>query len=174
MSPERRRRIALDGGLVVGVAAVVFLSTRNFSAPYSNKTQSPTALMVTLVVLIGGLALGTVVRIASGRRDSFRQWIHRSMAGALLLTPAAMVLTRTYLAVGWDFSDCGTLLFPHRPPGADLVGFRTACDVAADKLTLRLLLWVGFGVLVAYGYGLWLKYRKRWARRRQAVRSATA
>jgi hypothetical protein len=145
----------------IGVAGAVFPVLTDFGSPYADKTGVVVAGVVTAVVAAGGAALGVVVRMLSGRVASPGEWIRRSAGGALLLTPAALVLTRTFLGDGWDFDDCGTLLAPNRPDGAALAGFRAACDEAADGRVIRLLAWVAVGSVVAGGYGLWLRHRGR-------------
>lgn len=158
-SSERRSSYVLGACLAVGTLGAVFAAVADFRSVYVNRTGVPVAGLVTAVVAASGVALGAVIRILSGSAASFGAWVRRSSAGALLLIPAALVLTRTFLADGWDFSDCGTLLARYRPTAANLVDFRSACDAAADDRLTRVLVWVAVGCVVAGGYGLWLRCR---------------
>ena len=120
-----------------------------------------TIAVVTATVTFCGALLGVLVRLLSARAASSRQWLRRASAGAMLLTPATLSLTRSFMARGWDFDSCGSLLARNRPAGADLAGFRAQCEDAAHDRMLRAVIWAGVACAAAGAYGLWLRRRRR-------------
>ncbi|MGC5332469.1 hypothetical protein [Micromonospora sp. DT62] len=170
---ERRSKYLIVVCMAAGVIAVVFAAIADFRGITANKTSVPVAGLVTAFVAVCGVALAVLIRLLSGVAASFDKWIRRSSVGALLLTPAALALTRTFLADGWEFSDCGTLLAPYRPATPNYDAFRRACDAAAAERLNHVLIWAAIGCVMTGGYGLWLRYQRN-AVRRQKFSAMTA
>ncbi|MGX6607907.1 hypothetical protein ACWKSP_38145 [Micromonosporaceae bacterium Da 78-11] len=156
-SPRASKYAAV--GLAVVAAGVVFAViavSGTFSGPWISLSA---AAAVTAGVGICGVVLVALARLLAAARFSCGQWVRRSSASALLLTPAAVVLTHQFMAAGWDFDSCGTLLDPNRPNGSNLAGFRLACDAAAGDRFVNAAALAAAGCVVMVGYGLWLRRR---------------
>ncbi|MEH0974810.1 hypothetical protein V6U77_27115 [Micromonospora sp. CPCC 205546] len=165
-----RRQHVIAVCLAAGAIAAVFAAIAYFRGAAANKTSVSVAGLVTAFVVVCGAALSVLVRLLSDTAASFDNWIRRSSAGALLLTPAALVLTGTFSAYGWEFSDCGTLIAPYRQAGSNYADFRSACDAAADKRLTYVLILVAIGCVMAGGYGIWLRYRRQLGSQEKVLR----
>ena len=152
----------------VGVLSLIFTMILDPLSPYTNTTGFEIAVPASVLVAAGGVALATVIRMISGTSARLERWVRRSWACALLLTPAALALTRTFNA-GSDVSDCGTLLARYRPAGPQMAGFQAECNTAADDRLILVLVWLVAGCLVAGVCGLWLRHRQQRAATRRAV-----
>lgn len=155
-SSERVGRYATVAGFaVVGVAVfgAAIVTFGAFSGPWAG---TGVAVAVTVAVAACGVALGAVIRLVAADPLPVG-WIRRSSVGALLLTPAGVVMTQRFVAAGWDFDTCGTLLDPNRPGASDLADFRSACDAAAGGRWWYAATLAAVGCVMAIGYGLWLR-----------------
>ncbi|MEU4422473.1 hypothetical protein AB0F81_17735 [Actinoplanes sp. NPDC024001] len=170
-SLNRRSGRALGAGLAVAVTGVVFAALAGFIGLPGRSPGLVVAAAGTAVVLAGGVTLGALIRSAAATPASLGQWIRRSSAGALLLTPAALLATRPFLADGWSFATCGTLVDRYRPAASDLTEFRLACDAAAGDRLLQTAILAAAGCLAAAGYGLWLRLRSSPARAESSLRA---
>jgi multisubunit Na+/H+ antiporter MnhB subunit len=116
-------------------------------------TRVPSAIAGTALVLAWAVALSVVIRVVSGTPATRGQWLRRFSAGAVLLIPGALYLTRPFPADGWDFETCGTLLDGRRHFGAPPADFLAACDIAGRDRLVRMAIWVGVALVVAALYG---------------------
>jgi hypothetical protein len=158
-TPSRWSTYAFNAGPAVATAGVIFGAIAYFAGPSGSSISPPMAVAGTAVVGVCGVALGAMMRLLAVRSASFGQWTRRSSAGALLLTPALLVFTTRFMAPGWDFDTCGTLINRNRPTGANMTEFRSACDVAASNRLLHAVILAAAGCVVAVGYG-WLLRRR--------------
>jgi hypothetical protein len=118
LSGQRLSDVSGGAATTLAAAGVMFLAVADVRRIVLPKTSLVAAIWVTATVLICGVALGVMIRLCAGASASRGQWLRRSAAGAVLLMPAAMSLTRP--VEGSDISTCGTLLDPGRLPYADL------------------------------------------------------
>ena len=169
-SPEGRSERAMGAGIVVAVTGVVFAAIGGFIGLPGRLPGLVVTTAGTAMVLSGGVALGALIRSAASTPASLGQWTRRSAAGALLLTPTALLATQPMPADGWSFADCGTLVDRYRSAGSDFTEFRLACDAATHDRLLHAAILAAAGCLLTMGYGLWLRRRAR--RRRDDVASA--
>jgi len=159
-------------GMLLAVASLAIVATLVAApgqAPVRGMGPVTIAVVVATVAFCGAL-LGVLVRVLSGRAATSGQWLRRASTGAMLLTPAALSLTRSFMASGWDFDSCGSLLARNRPAGADLAGFRVQCEDAAHDRMVWTVIWAGVACASAGAYGFWLRRR----RRQQLCRSGPA
>ncbi len=163
-SAGNQRQYLISAGLTVLVLTVVYAAIANLGRTYVHSITASDAFYVTASLAAGGVLLAVVVRLASGYDAMFREWTNRSLVGALLLTPAALLLTRAFLAENWNVANCGTLLHRFRPAEANLAGFRAACDTAATTRLILLVIWAVLACAAAVGYGLRLRARRKFDR----------
>ena len=160
-SPESRGERAIGAGIAVAVTGVVFAAIGGFIGLPGPSPGLVVTTAGTAIVMIGGVALGALIRSTASTPVSLGQRTRRSAAGALLLTPTALLATQPFLADGWSFADCGTLVDLYRPAGSGFTEFRLACVAATRDRLLQAAIPAAAGCLVAVGYGLWLRRRAR-------------
>lgn len=152
------RRIVI-ACLAVGALVFIFALLSDYRSYYANSVAFPRAGLVAIVVAGAGLVLAAAIRALSGERATFEQWIRRMVACAVLLTPAALVLTRAFRPDFYETIDCGTLVGAYRPPGPGFADFRAACDAEAQQRLLAVMILAATACLATAGYGWWLRRR---------------
>ncbi|OJF10855.1 hypothetical protein [Couchioplanes caeruleus] len=155
----RSRDTAAGVALAVAAIGVVAILVSDPTRPVDAGTELAAVTLVTAVVVCGGTGLGAVITLLSARTASTGEWLRRSAAGVALLSPAAIYVTWPFLAQGWDFDTCGTLIARNQSAFRYSPDFQQVCESAAQEQLLRAIVWAGVGCAAAVAYGLGLR---RW------------
>lgn len=161
----RRRDTAAGVALAVAAIGVAATLVSDPTRPAGPGKGPAAVTLVTAVVVGGGMGLSAVIRLLSARIASTGEWLRRAAAGVILLSPAAIYVTWPFLAQGWDFDTCGTLIARNRSAFQYNPDFQQVCEAAAQEQLLRAVVWAGMGCVAAVAYGLALR---RW----RAVRAS--
>ncbi|MFI5497288.1 hypothetical protein [Actinoplanes sp. NPDC051859] len=100
-----------------------------------------------------------MIRLVSARSASAAEWVRRTCAGALLLTPTLVYVTLAFNAP-YVTHGCGSLLVPRTPPNWDPSEFRALCEPRAQDRQLRAASYAAIAYALAVTYGLWLRRRR--------------